>query len=179
MRLLSALFLVAIFGIWSVNGQETAEIQLNEKLQAFAPFVGKTWKGEFQDSTAEKPTYDVSRWERALNGQAIRILHSVNDGAYGGESIIFYDREQEKVRYYYFTTAGFYTNGSMTFEDGKIISYEEVTGNENGITAVKSTGEVMADGKMKSSAQFLKNGEWVPGHVIVYQEAPNAEVVFK
>jgi hypothetical protein len=29
--------------------------------------------------------FDVSHWERAMNGRAIRMLHSVNDGEYGGD----------------------------------------------------------------------------------------------
>lgn len=168
-----------MMGISALLAQETQKTELSDQLKAFAPFVGKTWKGQFQDTTSEKPAFDVARWERALNGQAIRILHSVNEGEYGGESIVFYDKVQEKIRYYYFTTAGFYTNGSMSFEGEKLISYEEVSGNQNGITAVKSITEFLPEGKLKGSSQYLQNGEWVPGHVIIYQEAPKAEVIFK
>ena len=68
---------------------------LSEHLTPFAPYVGKTFKGKFAHSTAEKPVYDISHWERALNGNAIRILHSVNNGEYGGESTIMCDTEKE------------------------------------------------------------------------------------
>lgn len=155
-----------------------AEDSLSEHLRPLEPFIGKTWRGTFQGD-AENPAVDVSRWERALNGQAVRILHSVNDGAYGGETIITWDREKEQLIFYYFTTAGFYTHGTFTIEDGKFISHEMVTGNDQGITEVKAVGEVLPDGTMKGSSQYLKNGEWVPGHSIIYVEDPTAEVRFR
>ncbi|MBN2056220.1 hypothetical protein JW905_14945 [bacterium] len=43
------------------------------------------------DADPDNPKYDVSRWERALNGPAIRILHSVNDSYYSGETLLFWD----------------------------------------------------------------------------------------
>lgn len=160
-------------------GSATAQEELAEPLKAFKPYIGKTWKGEFANSTPEKPIFDVSRWERALNGQAIRILHSVNNGEYGGETIIFWDKQKASLVFYYFTTAGFFTTGSTKFEDGKMISHEYVTGNQDGVTEVKSIGEFMADGKLLSKSQYLQNGKWVEGHKVTYVEAPEAQVIFK
>lgn len=145
----------------------------------FLPFVGKTWRGTFADASAEKPMTDVSRWELALNGQAIRILHSVNDGEYGGETLIVHDREKQSLVFFYFTTAGFYTQGTASFESGRFVSTEQVTGNENGITEVKGVGEILPDGRLHSKAQYLQNGKWVDGHEIYYVEDPTAQVVFK
>lgn len=163
----------------SLTGLAQAQEDLAENLKLFKPFIGKTWKGEFANSTPEKPVFDVSRWERALNGQAIRILHSVNNGEYGGESIVFWDKQKASLVFYYFTTAGFFTTGTTKFEDGKMISHEYVTGNQNGITEVKSIGEITADGKLLSKSQYLQNGKWVKGHEATYVEDPTAQVVFK
>ncbi|HTG43029.1 MAG TPA: hypothetical protein VK633_00735, partial [Verrucomicrobiae bacterium] len=58
--------------------------KLDEHLESLRPFIGKTWRGEFKNSKPEKPTIDVAHWERALNGKAVRVLHSINDGYYGG-----------------------------------------------------------------------------------------------
>lgn len=157
----------------------TAQDQLAEQLQPFAPFIGKTWRGEMNTSPDGKQTVDISRWERALNGQAIRILHSINNGEYGGESLMFWDREKESVVFYYFTTAGFYTTGTVSFEDGKFVSHEVVSGNDDGVTEVKSVGEILPDGRLRNSAQYLKNGEWVDGHSFIYVEDPDAQVIFK
>jgi hypothetical protein len=152
---------------------------LQAELQAFAPFVGKTWRGELNGSTPEKALVDVSRWERALNGTAIRILHSVNDGEYGGESIVFWDAARKQIRYYYFTTGGFYTEGSMTVENNQYISSEKVSGEGNGITEVKGTGTLLPDGSLRQDAAYLKDGNWVQGHSATYRPAPGAEPRFR
>jgi len=171
--------LIISFIITNLTSVVTAQTDLAENLKVFQPFIGKTWKGEFKNSTKEKPIIDVARWERALNGQAIRALHSINNGEYGGESIIFWDNEKKSLAYYYFTTAGFFTNGTMTVENGKYISHEYVKGNQGGITEVKGTGEVTADGKMITTSQYLKDGKWVDGHAATYVEDATAQVVFK
>lgn len=156
-----------------------AEPEGEDALAPLAPFVGKTWRGELAGSSAEEPRIDVSHWEWALNGKAVRILHSVNDGAYGGESLIFEDPEGEGLMFFYVTTAGFYTEGTLTFEDGKFISHEKVTGSvEGGVTQVKAVGEILPDGRLRSTSRYLKDGEWVEGHSATYVEDPSAEVVF-
>ena len=85
-----------------------AELPLNSHLEPLCPLLEKTWKGTFKDSKPGKPTIDVQRWERALNGQAVRILHSINDGAYGGETLLIWDEQRRIISFYYFTTDGYY-----------------------------------------------------------------------
>ena len=153
--------------------------QLDSHLEPLRPLLDKTWKGAFKDSTPDKPTVDVMRWERALNGNAVRVLHSINNGSYGGETIIRWDETQQAVTYHYFTTAGFMTIGTMIFKDGKVISRELVTGSANGVTEVRGTSEKQPDGTFHVKTEHLKNGEWLPGHEVTYQEDPTAAVVFK
>ncbi len=152
---------------------------LAKALEPLQPFIGKTWKGHFKNSTPEKPTVDIMKWERTLNGQAVRILHSINQGDYGGETIITWNAKTERLEYYYFTTAGFMTHGHMSWEGGKIVTHEEVTGNQDGITEVKSTMEILPHARLHTKSRYLKKGEWVDGHEITYELAPGAEVVFK
>jgi len=177
MKILSGvMLLVAGF---AVGGLAAEKASLDEHLEPFRPFLGKTWKGHFKNSTPEKPQVDVARWERALNGKAVRVLHSINDGVYGGESIIVWDEKKKSLVYCYFTTAGFYTTGTMSLSDGKYASHEVVTGSAEGVTEVKATGELRADGTMHSKSEYLKEGKWVSGHEVTYTEDPQAEVVFK
>ena len=128
---------------------------------------------------AGQPVVDVARWERALNGQAVRVLHSINAGEYGGETLIFWSAEKKSLVYRYFTTAGFQTEGVATIEGSKIITSEKVQGNANGITEVKAVTELRADGAMAKSSEYLKDGKWVPGNATTYREDPKAEVVFR
>ena len=152
---------------------------LSEHLKLFEQFIGKTFKGEFSNSTKEKPVFDVSHWERVLNGMAIRIIHSVNDGEYGGESIITWNPEKNSLVSSYFTTAGFSTNAVLHFEDDKLISIEDVFNNENGITKVKAIIELLPNGNLRNSSKYFINDAWVDGHVINYKEDSKAKVIFK
>jgi hypothetical protein len=164
---------------WGFPATAADAPKLNENLEKFRPLLGKTWRGEFKNSTPEKPMVDVARWERALNGQAIRVLHSINQGVYGGETIIQWSPEKKSLVYTYFTTAGFQTSGTMTWSGSKYTSLEKVTGDAQGVTEVKAVGELLPDGTLVTSSEYLKNGKWELGHSAVYREDPKAEVVFK
>jgi hypothetical protein len=153
--------------------------KLAEPLKVFAPLLGKTWKGEFKKSTPEKPLFDVQRWERALNGQAVRVLHSVNDGVYGGETLIVWDAKKKTLAYWYFTTAGFRTEGTMKYEDGQFIAHEVVAGATKGTTEVKSTSKILPDGRLQATAEYLKDGKWEFAREVMYKVAPEAKVIFK
>ena len=133
---------------------------MNEHLAPLAFLVGQTWRGEFSESTPEKPMVDVMRWERALNGNAVRVTHSVNDGAYGGETMIVWDPDEHQIIYYYFTTSGFYSRGAMQVGDGHYTTHEQVTGNTNGISAVKATP---ISRRMASSTSPRSTSEKEPG----------------
>lgn len=149
------------------------------ELKNFEPFVGKTYRAEFANSTPEKPVVDVSRWETHLNGKAVRIEHSINDGAYGGETIIFWDAAEKKIRYFYFTTEGFFTEAEVIFEGDTFVSREVVKGNTGGVSEVKAKAWLNEDGSLRVESKYLKDGKWVVGHEATYVPAPNAKVIFK
>jgi len=152
---------------------------LDPHLEPLRPFL-KTWRGTFKDSKPDKPTVDVARWERALNGRAVRLLHSINDGDYGGETMLIWDEKKQSIVFYYFTTEGYMTTGTMTFnKDGKVITHEQIAGSANGITEVRATSELLPDGGFHVKAEYRKNGDWAPGHEVTYREDAAAAVVFK
>ena len=180
--LASALSLIAgtLLCITPVRAGETAS--LAPELEPLRPLLGKTWRGEFKNSTPEKPVVDVVRWERVLNGKAVRSLHSINDGAYGGETIYRWDADKKAVTYHYFTTAGFMTTGTINFKDGKFITHEVVsndTGGAGGIKEVRSTSELQTNGVFRVKTEHLKDNEWRPGRETEYKEDSTAKVLFK
>jgi len=156
----------------------TSELKLIKELELLKPFVGKTFRGIMGDPKGEH-SVDVQRWERILNGTSIRIMHSVDEGAYGGETILYWDKQEQRIAYYYFTTAGFITHGYMLVEEGKYIAFEKVDGNEQGISEVKSITVLNEDGSLTATSEYFKNGEWVEGHKIEYSLDMNAEFKFK
>jgi hypothetical protein len=171
------LIFATTFAALSLKAADTPS--LDEHLEPLRPLLGKTWRGEFKGSKPENRMIDVARWERALNGKAVRVTHSVNEGAYGGESVIQWDKEKKQVIYFHFTTAGFYTTGTMAYTDGKFVTYEKVSGSTNGVTEVRATTELRPDGTLLTKAEYLKNGEPAGGREVVYKEDPKAEVKFK
>jgi hypothetical protein len=152
---------------------------LNPHLQPLAPLLGKTFKGTLKDAEGKTVGTDVSRWEAALNGQAVRITHSVNDGVYGGESIIRWDEEKAVLAYFYFTTAGFYTTGTVHVDGSRILTEEVVHGNAGGINGVKAVTEILPDGGFKVSVSHLQKGQWDKAGERIYRVDPAARVVFK
>jgi len=173
--------LIAVSLLRNVSASAQAEPATNlvQALEPLRPLLGKTWKGQFHNAKPEKPSYDVALWERALNGQAVRITHSINQGEYGGETIIMCNPKTGRLEFHYFTTAGFQTHGTINFEGNKFITTEEVIGNESGVTQVKATSEILPDGRMHIKSRYLKKGEWEDGHEVLYAESPEAKVVFK
>jgi len=172
--------IVATVGVLSpAAGAESPA--LDSHLEPLRPLLEKTWKqvSEPKPGSTNKPALDVARWERALNGRAIRILHSINDGLYGGESIVVWDDAKQAVTYHYFTTATFTTTGTMTFKDGKIITHEIISGNAGGITEVRGEFEFRSDGTYHVKAEHLKDGKWSLGREATYREDSTAKVVFK
>ena len=170
-------FTLVLMALILAAGAATAG--LDEHLEALEPYVGKTYEGAFTDGATDASSVDVQHWEEILGGKAIRVVHSLNEGEYGGETIIFWDSKTAAVTFYYFTTAGFFTHGTMTFEEGVVTARETVEGSSDGITEVRSSSRVLTDGRLHTKSEYLKDGQWVPGHEIYYVEAPEAKVVFK
>jgi hypothetical protein len=156
-----------------------AAVDMNPRLAPLAHLVGKTWRGTVSPPGAAKPSVDVSRFELALNGQAVRNRHSIDDGAYGGETFILWEEARQSLVYYYFTTAGFYTTGTMSVADGVLESHEVVKGAAGGIAEVKATHRLLPDGRLQVKSRYLKNGQWEDGRETFYLEDPQAVVRFK
>jgi hypothetical protein len=152
---------------------------MNPHLAPLAPLLGRTFRGILSGPGAASPAVDVQRFELALNGQAVRNRHSVNDGAYGGETFIVWDEAKQSLVSYYFTTAGFYTVGTMSVEDGAFVFHEVVNGSAGGVTEVKATSRLLPDGRLHVRSQHLKHGKWEDARETDYVEDPQAVVRFK
>jgi hypothetical protein len=153
--------------------------KLDPHLEPLRPWLNQTFKAEGKAPNSDKPYTDVCHWERALNGKAVRTLHSINDGAYGGECIVSWDAEKQAVTYYYFTTDSFRTEGTMTFQEGKILTHEFVKGNAEGISEVRGIIEIRSDGAYLQKSEYFKDGKWTPGREALYRPDPGARIVFK
>lgn len=146
------------------------------ELAILQPFIG-TWKTVSGAVDGSDDFSDISKWEWILKGQVVRITHSVNDGAYAGESLIHWDGQQQKIIYRYVTTAGFYTDGEITAaEAGGIDVHEFVRGAAGGPSETLAHYEVTADGRLEAWSKFLVDGTWTEASTVTYEAAPDAGV---
>lgn len=172
--------LTIVLGLGGMLVGRAEEARLDEHLQVFAPILGKVFRGEMGHSTPEKPVHDVVKYERALNGTAVRSFHSINDGVYGGETLVRWDADAGKLVFHYFTTQGFMTTGHMEVIGDELHSWEKVAdpAKAGGVTEVRAVSTIGPD-RITVKSEYKKDGEWVPGHTAQYFPAPDATVNFQ
>jgi len=79
---------------------------------------------------------------------------------------------------YYFTTAGFYTRGTVQPEaDGRLRARDTVVGTSEGAEEVEATYELLADGRLRVVTRMRRAGEWDAPRERIYVEDPGAKVV--
>ena len=144
---------------------------------AFAPFehlVGKTWRGT---GSADPAVVDVQRWEWAVGGHAVRVVHSVNGGAYAGETLIVRDKASGAYVFTYVTTGGFHTTGVMRPTGPGAFEVEETVHGLDGFPPLRSTIILGPDGVNRSRGFAEENGQWVEKGGFDYREDPSAQPV--
>lgn len=140
-----------------------------EAFGILADFPGHMFRGEPTGDNSEALA-DYQLWSWTEDGAALMIRHALEDGSYGGETIVRPGTTGDELTYVYYTNGGFSTQGHFTVsEEGVWEAVEEVTG-QGDITKVRSRGHRREDGALISKSEYFSNGEWVPGHGFVYRE---------
>ncbi|MCA8901195.1 MAG: hypothetical protein KDA53_08075 [Hyphomonas sp.] len=140
---------------------------------AFGPLArlaGTRWYGDpGEEDMAKGQPADISEWQWELGGAILVNRHVLENGSYGGITLIRPDCRTGALSYDYITSAGFVTSGTFELkEDGSWVSEEDVHGIVH-ILKVRSTGRLRDDGTMTSESKFLgDDGEWGAGHVFTY-----------
>ena len=138
-----------------------------EDFGELANYVGMTMTGSPAGEGGDKFS-DVQKWEWALGGSAILIRHAFKDGSYGGDTYVYKDPKTETLTYVYITNSGFHTVGEMRAIEGGWVAEEDVFG-QGDITRVRSTAKLNDDMSTSMVSEYLKSGEWVPGHALEYK----------
>ncbi len=170
--------LLILVPIIFISGQTKSKTFLSEHLTGLKPFIGNTYKGNFINSTKENPMTDVLSFERALNGNAVKVTHSVNNGEYGGETMVMWNSEKEGLQSWYFTSAGSLTIQNVQIKKDTFISIEDVAANKNGITKVKTIIEVLHGNQIQKRTKYLMNNLWKDGSEIIYNKVNDLKPVF-
>lgn len=173
--------MLAILGVLALlTGPATATAQVATVPEAasgpaaYAPFermIGRSWRGT---GTAGAGVEDIQRWTWALGGHAVRVVHSVNGGAYAGETLIFRDKDSGDYIFHYFTTGGFHTTGTMTPVGTGGFEIEETVHGADGIERLRSTTAFGPDGVYRVRSSTERDGRWVEVGGFDYREDPSA-----
>jgi hypothetical protein len=107
------------------------------------------------------------------------MVHSVNDGEYGGETLIMWDDEKGSLMSWYFTTAGSLTISQAVIKGEQFISIEDVGANQNGITKVKTIIQLLHGQRLQKKTKYLMNNIWVDGNDMIYDEVKDKRPMFK
>ena len=161
-----------------ISGQTKSKPFLSNHLIEMKPLIGNTYKGNFINSTKENPMIDVLSFERALNGNAVKVIHSVNNGEFGGETMVMWNPEKGGIQSWYFTSAGSLTIQNVQIKKDAFISIENVEKNQNGITKVKTIIEVLHGNQIKKRTKYLMNNLWKDGSETIYTKINDHKPVF-
>lgn len=156
---------------WS---QEQVDDAPDNPLKVLEGFVGKTWKAEVSPPGSDEKLFDLSRWEWILDGQAIRIRHSVGDGVYSGETLLTWDHRAQTIAYMYATTGGFFTRGTMKADETFFDATEIVVGNADGVVGLRSTGELLPDGTLQVISSSRTRSGWMDADTTNYIVVPDS-----
>lgn len=156
-----------------------AEKPISEHLFPYNALLGKRYEGKYLNPQDEQLIKDVLLWERTLNGNAIKMTHSINNGEYGGITIIRWDPDENMIHSWYFDTGGSLTKSNIYFFNEKIISIEDVSNNKNGITKVKTSLEILDNDILFKKTKYLMKNIWVDGNEVFYRETKEFWPIFK
>ncbi|MGA0546575.1 copper chaperone PCu(A)C [Brevundimonas sp. VNH65] len=116
---------------------------VSSALDALRPMIGRTWRGA---AVGQAVVEDVMRWDWALGGHAVRIVHAVNGGVYGGETLIFPDKDSGGLIFHYFTTGGFHTTGTLAPAGAGVFDIVETVHGAEGVETLRSRATLGDDG---------------------------------
>ena len=145
-------------------------------MAVFADLAGRSWRGEGTGPNGE-PLVDIARYEMILGGRAFQSTHRLEDGNYGGRTIIFYDEGAKEYVFHYFTTAGFHTTGVIEPTETGFKAVEKVNGHPK-YAEVRSEIIMNDDGMRVVSSHVTHDGEESDGDALVYTEIEDPGALF-
>ena len=169
MKKLSRLFLLVLPMILQ-SGEKTHAYLSHPKLSHFNKFIECSFIGEIDNSKLKGVTIEKCSWQVALNGSAVRMVREVNDGEYIAEGLINWDPVEKSLIGWFFSSSGSVSKKYIETSSNRIAIIEDVSGNGNSITKIKTIYTINRSGDLLGVIQYLMQGIWVGGSEIAYQK---------
>lgn len=138
------------------------------------PLIGQTWRGT---GAGPNRATDIMRWDWVVGGHAVQVIHAVNGGVYGGQTLIFPDKDTGRLIFHYFTTGGFHTTGFIEPGPDGSIDIDETVHGLDGIEQQRSRGRFGPDGSYHTRGLRQQGDQWVEFGGFDYVPDPSAQVV--
>lgn len=147
-----------------------------EPMAVFAPLHAKAYRAEWTDEKGGR-FVDTVVYEMILDGRALQSTHRIEGSTYGGQTIFFYDEARASYVFHYFTTGGFHTTGTATFEEGRMTSVEAVSGHPT-IASVRAVSTLSPDEIRVDVVYVGKDGAETPSPGRVYRPVADPGALF-
>lgn len=148
----------------------SADAELAPELEFLRPLVGPSRVGSYIDSAPGELEMTV-QWEIVHGGSAVRFTKSVPDADFTAETLYYWDRLDERVRFLTLTNRGIVSSGDVREEHGSIIlSGVDVWADHE--TDFQLTFTLLPDGTVRDVYERFEGNQFVPGHVIEYRLSP-------
>ncbi|WP_428407042.1 hypothetical protein [Hyphococcus sp.] len=146
-----------------------------EPMAPFAKLAGRAWRGEGIGPNGQ-PVVDIAKYEMILGGRAFQSTHKLENGSYGGRTIIFFDEGAKRYIFHYFTTAGFHTTGEIVPTETGFTAVEQVQ-NHPEFAEVRSEAFYGDKTIRVVSSHVTHDGDASSGEELVYKEIPSKGVL--
>lgn len=174
--LCAAAFMTAAPAVSAAEKPAEKTVSAYEPMAPFAKLAGRAWRGEGTGPDG-KPIVDIARYEMILGGRAFQSTHRLENGTYGGRTIIFYDEGAKTYVFHYFTTAGFHTIGEIAPTETGFTAVEKVQ-NHPHYAEVRSEA-IFGDGTIEMRSQHVTHdGDVSDGDGLFYREIDDPGPLF-
>lgn len=150
--------------------------ELDPRLAALKPLVGKTWQGTLKSPDGTKDFRVVRTFEALEKGRVIRLTKTNRDLESSGQGFIYWDAVAGGMRLFFVETNGVVLSGTVGVEKNVVTVQGTMTWPDRPPDPrvkqsyeFRNTFELLSDTSMRDRWYHTAFGPWRPGHVIDFE----------
>ena len=161
---------VALFALLVVagGGLSAQEPDIEGNLALLAPLLG-TWEGRFERGGGEGVVLQMT-CEPIIDGNAVRVRNLA--AGMVRENYYYFNPSRGRLEFLVLTNNGHLGSGTVASEAGLIVENGEQITPSGETRTTRGSWEPRPDGSVIVRGYTYQEGEWRPGHVIVFRRSP-------
>lgn len=157
---------IAVVGVICAMAAPVVAAELNENLAMFSNLADTEWEGHFEDAEESMTLY--MKWEPLIGGASVEMSGWSTGSDMTRRNIHYWDPEKKKVAYLALTSNGYVASGTVEFEGSVMTFLGRQTWPDGTVVDTKGEWEFLSSGKIRATGFKYQNGEWIPGHRILF-----------